>query len=448
MKRANQVGAHLMRLFVRVVVFVGAMAAFGGTATAQVQCWAPMKEWDSVATPKFAGTKKALLGAADVLKRDAAYLTPPEPVRMRVSIHAGPYAESGARLFVDAIPEKNIVGIELWEGQCGVIRQIDELGSAIGNIGVYFNYDPRDYFLKYSDVPKQTGTVGGFPEYNGYVVISKNGRLPWIPKTLNDKLDELEKERAERLKTWNEQKAARKIQDPASVQKTYEMLKKNDPKGAEGYLKSMKDLEEQIKKAKAEEPAIDAEFQKQLDDLRKYRASFAAAQLASPAMWTDPTEAGKKEIEARVTAISKLDPAEQKQVDEWGSASRALERQAAVEATKNKNQEEATRLRTQANELAIKVRELKKAHQERVQPQIDDLRALYAMTNLKPGTNETAMGYKPDPKFPDRSKPAEIQVMMVGFFFKAEQNKVTPRSIWRDKSKEGLDFAALAKLLN
>jgi hypothetical protein len=437
-----------VRLFARIFISAFGMSAIGGGALAQVQCWAPMKEWDTVATPKFAVTKKVLLAAADVVKQDVAYLTPPEPVRMRVSIHAGPYAESGARLFLDAIPEKNVVGIELWEGQCGVIRQIDDLGSSIGNIGVYFNYDPRDYFLKYSDVPKRTGTAGSFPEFNDYVILSKNGRLPWIAKTLNDKLDELEKERAGYLKTWNEQKAARKIQDSASVQKTYLMLKKSDPKGAEDYLKSMKDLEEQIKKAKAEEPPIDAEFQKQMDDLKKYRMSFSAAQLASPAMWADSTGAGKKEMEAKVAAINQLTPEEQKRADDWGKESRSLERQAQVEATKNKNQEESARLRAQANEIAIKARELRKAHQERVRPQVDDLRAQYALTNLKPGTNENAMGFKPDPKFPDWSKPNEIQVIMVGFHFKAEQNKVTPRGIWRDKSRAGFDFTALAKLLN
>ena len=58
------------------------------------------------------------------------------------------------------------------------------------------------------------------------------------------------------------------------------------------------------------------------------------------------------------------------------------------------------------------------------------------------------MGFKSDPKFPDGSKPNEIQAIMVGFHFKAEHDKVTPRGIWRVKSKEGLDFAALAKLLN
>src|SRR5262249_46794530 len=198
---------------------------------------------------------------------------PSEEGAMRMALHEGPYGESGARMHFDAYPEKTSIGIELWKGKCEVIRQVDDLGASIGNVAVFFNYDVRDYFLKYSDVPKLTGTLGGYPEYNNWLVVTKNGRLPWIPKTLNDKLNEVEAERSRYLKGWEEQKAARKMQDPASVQKNYEMFKKTDPKGAENYLKSMRDLNEQIQKLKAAEPAIDAEFKKQMDDLKKYRAS-------------------------------------------------------------------------------------------------------------------------------------------------------------------------------
>jgi hypothetical protein len=447
MKRADQVGVRWNSVvwWLALAFFLGFVPA--RNASAQVQCWTPTVETDEAGSAKWAGLRKAMLAAAEIGKRDVSYMAPPELVRMRMALHAGPYAESGARMHLDAYPEKTSIGIELWKGKCEVIRQVDDLGASIGNVAVFFNYDVRDDFLKYSDVPKLTGTVGGYPEFNNWIVVTKNGRLPWIPKTLNDKLNELEEERLRYLKTWEEQKAARKVQDPALVQKNYEMFKKTDPKGAANYLKSMRDLEQQIQKAKAGEPPIDAEFKKQMDDLKAYRTSFSAAQLASPAIWTDPTESGKKAMEAQVKALSDLTPEEQKQIDEWGRDGRSIERQAQVE-TKNKNTEEAARLRAQANELYNKGRELRKAHQERVQPQIDDLRAQYALRNLKPGDKEHAMGFKPDPAFPDRSKPNQIQVITVGFWFKAEEKKVTPRGNWRDKTKQDFDFVALAKLLD
>ena len=32
------------------------------------------------------------------------------------------------------------------------------------------------------DVPTYQGEVAGYPVYNGWIVMTKNGRLPWIPQ--------------------------------------------------------------------------------------------------------------------------------------------------------------------------------------------------------------------------------------------------------------------------
>ncbi|MEO7135900.1 MAG: hypothetical protein ABI024_16965 [Vicinamibacterales bacterium] len=40
------------------------------------------------------------------------------------------------------------------------------------------------------NVPKLTGTVAGYPEYEGWVLITKDKRLPGLPQTLADRLDE------------------------------------------------------------------------------------------------------------------------------------------------------------------------------------------------------------------------------------------------------------------
>ena len=68
---------------------------------------------------------------------------------------------------------------------CGVIPQLDRIGGAISQISVFFNVDPRGHLIGSTGAaPKLTGRVAGFPEYEHWVLITKDGRLPWIPVTL------------------------------------------------------------------------------------------------------------------------------------------------------------------------------------------------------------------------------------------------------------------------
>ncbi len=126
--------------------------------------------------------------------------------------------------------------------------------------------------------------------------------------------------------------------------------------------------------------------------------------------------------------------------------SRDLERQAQIESRTNKN-ETAAALRERSNELALQVRAIRKAHVERAFFPIQDAQANYALVNLKPGTPERAMAFKPDPVFPDFSNPFRPQVILVNFWSKSEPADNSPRSVWLRKAKETFDFPAVAALL-
>jgi hypothetical protein len=98
------------------------------------------------------------------------------------------------------------------------------------------------------DAPKLTARVGGFPEYNGLVLITKDGRLPWIPQTLDDKLTVLGAKRETALAEWTKSRANLRPMDQAAMQKSYEALKKSDPAGAEKFLETMKEQAREIER--------------------------------------------------------------------------------------------------------------------------------------------------------------------------------------------------------
>lgn len=104
-------------------------------------------------------------------------------------------------------------------------------------------------------------------------------------------------------------------------------------------------------------------------------------------------------------------------------------------------------MRQRSNALALRVREIRKAHLDKAFFPIQDARAEYALVNLKPGSPEHAMAFKPDPAFPDFSDPFRPQVILVNFWSKSEPSDNSPRSVWLRRAKETFDFPALALLL-
>ncbi len=412
-------------------------------ARAQVDCWAPREAQDTVLTPKFGSIRQTLLTIEDLIRKNTAYQTPPEAVRMRTTIAAGPSEVGGARIFVRAYPPMQ-GAIQVWtRDRCDVIPQAERVAASVGQIYVFINYSVQEEFLQGPEVPKYEGEFAGYPIYNGWVVMTRDKRLPWIPQTLRDRLEREEQKRQRALDEWNAVKAGRKPLDEAAQMKTYEMLKKTDPAGAERFIATVREANEEIRKAKAEEPITDAHLQRHLKAVRDYRATFTDAQLNAPAVWTDKGGDGRKRLDAQIVALQQLTPAEQQQVDALGRESRDLERQARSE----KDAATAAQLRERSNALALKVRAIRTAHTETAFFPIQDASADYDLTNLKPGAKEDAMAFKPDPTFPDFKDPFRPQLITVNFWSKSDPKDRSPRTEWLRHAKETFDFAALAALL-
>lgn len=369
-------------------------------------CWTTRVQEDGAASPRFTGLRTTMLAAEDLLKTNAAFLAAPQPIRLRTSISAGPLDDAGARLHIKAVPERKTDGTRLWSTGCEVIPQIDRIGGALAQISIFVNQDARASFIGASgNAPKQTGTVAGYPEYDGWVMITKDGRLPWIPQTLADRLDE-EGEKRQRALADARRRQAGAVADDAAGGVTW--------------------------------------LEKQVRDYQQYRASFSAEQLRAPAVWGDPTGAGRRKQEAEAAALRNLTPEDQRRFDALGLESRTLERQAQAE-TRSKNTEEAARLRVRSRALAIEAREIRQAHMARVVPRIVDSLATYDLTNIQPGPAERAMKVKRDPGFPDMATPNRIQVIAVMFSFGPKP--AGAQLEWQTKTKESFDFAALAAML-
>jgi hypothetical protein len=435
-----------------IVVTAAVLAACVFTpvrADAQVDCWAPREQQNSVALARFAPIRQTLLTIEDIIRRNSAYQTAPEPVRMRTTISAGPDEKGGAQIFVRAYPPvQTTANIQIWtKDRCDVIPQAERVAASVGQVYAFINYNVREQFLGGDEVPKYEGEFAGYPIYNGWIVMTKNRRLPWVPQTLGDRLAREENRRQRALDDWNRMKAERTLPDEAAAMKTYHMLKKTDLVGAEKFLAALRDTAEQMRQAKAAEPRTDAHLMAHLKAVQDYRASFSPQGLDSPAVWTDKSGDARKRLDAHIADLQKLTAEEQQEVDQLGRQARDLERQARVEANTNKNAAAAAELRERSNALAMRVREIRKAHIDNAFFLIQDARADYELTHLKPGASDDAMAFKPDPAFPDFTDPFRPQSIIVTFWSKSDPKDDSARTMWLRNAKATFDFAALAALL-
>jgi hypothetical protein len=387
--------------------------------------------------------------AETILKQSQEFMNPPVPVRMRTTMATNRFEPMDSRLIVQAYPEQMSVGIGIWRGECGITSDADRMAGSIGRISVFFNHISKDMFMSQDEVPKLTGTMGGYPEYNGWVVISKNGRLPWIPQTLGDRLDRVGAARERALADWRNAKALRKAPDQAMIDRTAASRRKTDPAGADQYLENMRRLTEDLQAAQAKDVARDAHLTKLLDEYRAYRASFTAQQLAMPAAWADTDGSGRKAMEAQVDALQALSLDEQERVGEIREHSRDLEREAAASA----DEVTALRLRGQARDLLQSADQMHKDHMDRAALEEEALRGAYELTNLKPGPIEKALAYKMDPTFLNRSQAGKIQVIAVSVSALIENDVLqrpdhAARKAWLDRVKSSIDYSALAALLD
>jgi hypothetical protein len=281
------------------------------------------------------------------------------------------------------------------------------------------------------------------------VVISKNGRLPWIPQTLGDRLDRVGAARERALADWRNAKVLRTAPDQTIIDRTAALRRKTDPAGADQYVENMRRLTADLQAGQAKDAARDAQLTKLLNDYHAYRASFTAQQLAMPAVWADTDGSARKAMEAQIDELQELSVDEQERVGEIREHSRSLER----EAMASDNEAVALRLRTQAMDLLQNADQIRKDHRERAALEEDALRGAYELTNLKPGSAEQALAYKMDPTFPNRSQPGKIHVIALSILTLAEEDilqrpEQVARKAWLDRVKASIDYVALAALLD
>ena len=416
---------------------------------AQVQCWAPRQSEGPVTDTRWARQLKAMNAAETIVKQSQDLLNPPVPVRMRTTMAANRDSPMDSRVIVRAYPEQTSVGIGIWKGECGIIPQADRLAGSIGSVSVFFNHISKNMFMGHDEIPKLTGMMGDYPEYNGWVVISKNGRLPWIPQTLSERLDRIGAARERALANWRRTMASRKVPDRAMIDRTATSLRKTDPIGADQYVENMKRLIAGFQAAQANDAARDVHLTKLLNEYRTYRASFTTQQLAMPAVWVDTDGSASKAMEAQVNQPQERSMADQDKTGDLREQSRGLERQAVT----SDHEATALRLRTQARDLLQDVDQIRKDHMEHAALEGEALRGAYELTNLKPGPAEQALAYKMDPTFPNRSQPGKIQVIAVSVSPLNEDDILqhpehTARKAWLDRVKRSINYAALAALLD
>ncbi|MBX3331741.1 MAG: hypothetical protein KF722_15135 [Nitrospira sp.] len=435
----------------RAALLAIALMTFSETTLvhAQVQCWASHQNEGPVTDKRWARHLKAMSAAETIVKQSQEFLNPPVPVRMRTTMAANRYEPMDSRLIVHAYPEQTSVGIWIWKGECGIVSQADRVGGSIARVSVFFNHLSKDMFMGQDEIPKLTGTIGGYPEYNGWVVISKNGRLPWVPQTLGDRLDRVGAAREKALADWRNATASRKAPDRDMIDRTAALLRKTDPAGADQYVENMRRLTADIHAAQSKNAARDTHLTKLLNEYRAYRASFTAQQLALPAVWVDTDGSARKTMEAQVDELQELSMDDQGKVGEIREQSRGLER----EASASHNEMAALRLRAQAKDLLQDADQIRKDHMERAALEGEALLGVYELTNLKPGPAEQALAYKMDPTFPSRNQSGKIQVIAVSVSTQNEENVLqrpeqAARKAWLDRVRSSINYAALAALLD
>ena len=420
-----------------------------GTAAAQVQCWAPRQNEGPVTDKRWARHLKAMSAAETILKQSQEFLNSPVPVRLRTTMATNRYEPKDSRLIVQAYPEQTSAGIRVWQGGCGIVPEADRMAGSIGKISIVFNHLAKDMFMGEDEIPKLTGMIDGYPEYNGWVVISKNGRLPWIPQTLGDRLDRVGIVRERALADWRNARALRKAPDQAMIDHTAALRRKTDPAGADQYVENMRRLTADIQGAQAKDAAREAHLTKLLNEYRAYRASFTAQQLAMPAVWADIDGSVRKAMEAQVEKLQELSMDEQERMGEIREHSRTLEREAAVSS----HEVAALQLRTRAKDVLQEADHIRNSHMERAALEEEALRDAYELTNLKPGPAEQALAYKMDPTFLNRNQPGKIQVIAVSASTQNEEAvrqgpEQSARKAWLDRIKSSIDYSALEALLD
>jgi hypothetical protein len=409
-------------------------------AAAQTECWIKRDDAAARRSPKQAALLKAALVAEDIIRKNAAFLNTPDPVRMQAEIDAGDW---GGSIAVTAFPERTAYSKVWVPGKCEVFPASNTLGAGIGKIGVVFN-GGVETFLKASEVPRLEGSVGGYPVYNGLVVLTREKRLPWIPQTLGERLARELAAREKRLADFRKLVAGMKMPDAGQLKRSYDMLHASDPGAAERFQSSMDRSSTELAREQQEVyPARLRQMEAGLAAARAYKAGFTPAQLAAPARWLDGDGAERRQLEARVRALRPLSSEEKAALAAARTANRAFSSK-LQEAIRGGRTEEAGKLRAALVAQTAVLAVVQKRHDEQVSLKVMEMTDAYALAMLQPGELATAMAFKADPAFADTKEHSRIRLITVHF---APKGQDRGRGPWMKAAADSFDFAPLAALL-
>lgn len=258
-------------------------------ATGYLDCVVATRErGDTMTPPSAAALRQAAHAVERIAKADAAFMAGNRrPIRVRTTIDAWRGTPHGAIINTVAYTQKAWV-----RGACDVIPQADRGGDlSEGAIHVILN-DPYsfltarlgDHDFEAFEEPVRTGEFAGFPIYDQlYVLISRTGKVPWVPVTVADALRFEEARMKRRFDEWTAEKQRPSI-SLASIETSYQAMRKIDPEAAEKTRAALVNVmqDEKIQRAKMEADH-DARLARQAVAWAAYRAALTPAQLQAQA---------------------------------------------------------------------------------------------------------------------------------------------------------------------
>jgi hypothetical protein len=265
------------------------------SAPAGAICWIDREEATTAdgfptTSARVAGMRAAALTINRLLKANPALSALPD-VRLRSSWRITGHPDRsndpyGLRFELRAYSR------DFWSGECDLLPHADQ-AEPVAVILINLNSvdstltqqvtSVRDDELRAFVEPERLGEIGEQSPYGGqWIVLTSDGRVPWVPVTMAEYLDFEERRlvqaeaetRAKNDKAWN----TAELLDADGIRDTYEGVRQIDPAEAEKLRAMMEDTRRRVESA-----AQVNEHTGTLAELRALRASLSPDELAGQA---------------------------------------------------------------------------------------------------------------------------------------------------------------------
>ncbi len=298
-------------------------------AHAEAACWSERErpttaDQLAVADARVAGSRAAARAMNDILERNAALRGLPD-VRLRatwqVTGHprSSPWTPYGFHLVLWAHPR------QVWgPGECDLTPQADRVDpraaivvqtNSVRSTLTQQNSAVRDDQIEAFVEPERIGQVGRYPVYRGqWVVLTFDGRLPWVPVTTAEYLAFEERRLMQAVAETDHDIADANARagryDDSGPRQVYEAMKKTNAAEAEKFWAMIQDVKAQAARdaaAASAGPPVANAYVKQLDELRALRASLTPAQMQDQAREGYTSRTPQRPVDT-LPRLVKLDP--------------------------------------------------------------------------------------------------------------------------------------------